>query len=238
MHTKTKKTIGIVGGIGPEASANLYLRMIRDVQIRHGIEYDGDFPPILIYNAPMQGFDDAGIADAERVRRQVIDACKTLENAGADFLIIACNTVHVFADEITEAISIPLLNMIQTVADEVHRKRCRRVGILCSESTARLRLYGKKYFQDVEVIHPNPDQQETLNATIGAVLRGQNGPADVTRLTGIMSDMVDHGAEGIILGCTEIPLVVRQGETDIPVFDSIDLVVHAATDRSLNAPPS
>ena len=230
---KKKKKIGVVGGIGPEASANLYLKMIHYMQNRYNAVKDSDYPPMAIENVSMEGFDETGIVDADLVRKQLIDACQNLERGGSELIIIACNTVHLFADDVVENINVPLLNIIEEAANAVHRANQKCVGLLCSESTNEYKLYSERYFGSTEVIYPTEAQQNKLNAVIEAVMAGRHGKHEIILLKEVMIDMVNKGAEGIVLGCTEIPLAINQSHTDIHVFDSLELIIRAATDFSV-----
>ncbi len=111
--TNKHKTIGVLGGMGPEASANLYSKIIKYAQYKYNAVQDFDYPPIIIYSLPLFGFDETGIVDEKLVKQQLIDGVKKLESAGCDLIIIGCNTVHIFYDEMQAAIKIPILNIVE-----------------------------------------------------------------------------------------------------------------------------
>ncbi len=112
-HQLKKKTIGILGGMGPGASANLYQTIISIAQKKYGAEQDYDFPPMVIYSLPLIGFDETGITEPESVKKQLVEGVKKLEKAGCDFIIIACNTVHIYQKNMQKAINIPIVSMIE-----------------------------------------------------------------------------------------------------------------------------
>ncbi len=231
---KKHKTIGILGGMGPEASANLYGKMIKYTQHKYGAVQDSDYPPIIIYSMPLLGFDETGIVDKEAVKSQLIDGVKKLENAGCDLIIVGCNTVHIFFDEMQEAVKIPVLNIVEETKKKVMDFGCKKVGLFASESTSRAKLYQKRFAESgVEVISPSARQQEALNKVIEHVMGGNQKTDDVIVLKDIARDYVKQGAEAVVMGCTEIPLAINQSHTDVKLFDTVEIIVQSAVDFSL-----
>ncbi len=232
--TKRNKTIGILGGMGPEASANLYSKMIKYTQHKYGAVQDSDYPPIIIYSMPLLGFDETGIVDKDAVKRQLIEGVKKLENAGCGLIIIGCNTVHIFFDEMQEAVKIPVLNIVEETKKKVLDFGYKKVGLFASESTSKTKLYQKRFAESgIEVIPPNERQQEVLNKVIEHVMGGNQKTGDIIALKDIARDYIKQGAEAIVMGCTEIPLAINQTYTDIKLFDTIEIIVQSAVDFSL-----
>jgi len=231
---KNKKTIGVLGGMGPEASANLYQKIIKYSQYKYGAVQDSDYPPIIIYSLPLIGFDETGIRDKESVKKQLIAGVKRLESAGCDLIIIGCNTAHYFYEEMQSAIRVPILNIIEETKKKVKALNYDKVGLFVSESTNRLKLYQDKFKRaGIEVISPNKSQQKEMNKVIEHVMGGNQGTADITVLKNIARDYLRQGAQAIVMGCTEIPLAINQTHTDIKLFDTIEIIVQSAVDFSL-----
>ncbi|MDD3066392.1 MAG: amino acid racemase [Candidatus Gracilibacteria bacterium] len=229
------KTIGVLGGMGPAASANLYQEILKYAQFKYNATQDNDYPPIIIYSLPMEGFDETGIADANLVKQQLIAGVKKLEAAGCDLVIIACNTVHFFYEEIQSAIKIPIFNIIEATLQKVKVYDYKKVGLFSSESTNDLKLYQKAFAQEnVEVISASAAQQKILNGVIENVMGGRQGADDVILLKDIARDFIKQGAEAIVMGCTEIPLAINQTQTDIKLFNTIKIIVESAVDYSLS----
>lgn len=234
MVKNKHKTIGILGGMGPEASANLYLKMIKYAQHKYGAVQDFDYPPIIIYSLPLWGFDETGIVDQETVKKQLIDGVKKLESAGCELIIIGCNTVHVFYKEMQSSVKIPILNIIEETEKEVSKFNYKKVGLFASESTTKTKLYQNKFKEKgIEVIQPNKEQQKILNRVIEHVMGGNQKIDDIIVLKDIARDYLKKGAEAIVMGCTEIPLAINQSHTDIKLFDTIEIIVQSAVDFSL-----
>ncbi|MFH1307279.1 MAG: amino acid racemase [archaeon] len=230
----TNKTIGVLGGMGPEASANLYQKIIKYSQNKYNAIQDSDYPPIIIYSLPMQGFDETGIADEELVKKQLIEGVKRLESAGCELVIIACNTVHYFYEEMQKAVKIPIFNIIDETKKRVLSAGYKKVGLFASESTVNMNLYQKRFENSgIEVISPNEEQKKILTKVIEHVMGGHQGDEDIIVLKDIARDYLKQGAEAIVMGCTEIPLAINQTHTDIKLFDTIEIIVQSAVDFSL-----
>ncbi len=228
-------TIGILGGMGPEASANLYYKMIKYAQHKYGAVQDADYPPIVIYSLPLFGFDETGIVNKELIKKQLIEGVKKLEHADCDLIIIGCNTVHIFYEEMQSAIKIRILNIIEETKKKVIKFGYKKVGLFASESTTKTKLYQNKFKESgIEVISPNAAQQKMLNKVIEHVMGGNQTVDDIIALKDIARDFLKRGAEAIVMGCTEIPLAINQSHTDIKLFDTIEIIVESAVDFSLN----
>ncbi|MFA5352440.1 MAG: amino acid racemase, partial [Candidatus Gracilibacteria bacterium] len=219
--SKQYKTIGVLGGMGPAASAVLYQELIKYAQLKYNATQDTDYPPIIIYSLPMEGFDETGIADAKLVKQQLIAGVKKLEAAGCDLIIIACNTVHLFYKEMQSAIQIPIFSIVEAALKRVKENNFKKVGLLSSESTNKLKLYQSVFTKgNVEVVSASAAQQQSINKVIEKVMSGKQSEADMILLREIAEDFVRQGAEAVILGCTEIPLAIKQSQTDIKLFNT------------------
>lgn len=232
--TKKNKTIGILGGMGPEASANLYSKIIKYTQQKYGAVQDSEYPPIIIYSLPLLGFDETGIVDKNLVKKPLIEGVKKLENAGCDLIIIDCNTVHIFYDDMQSAVRIPILNIIEETKKIVIDSGYKKVGLLASESTNETKLYQKEFAESgIEVISPDEEQQKVLTRVIKHVMGGNQKTIDVIALKNIIEDYIKRGAEAIVIGCTEISLVINQTHTNIKLFDTVEIMIRSAVDFSL-----
>ena len=231
---KKNKTIGVLGGMGPAASANFYIKTIKYAQEKYVAVMDSDYPPMVIYSLPILGFDETGIVDADLVKAQLIAGVKRLEAAGSNMIVVPCNTVHIFFDEMQAVTGVPIFNILEETKQQVLRSGYKKVGLFASESTKRLGLYQKRFFgSGVELLEPNEDQQKILNRVIEHVMGGNQKSDDVIALKDIAREYLRQGAEAVVMGCTEIPLAINQTHTDIKLFDSIEILVHCAVDYSL-----
>jgi len=228
------KTIGILGGMGPSASADLYSRIIKYSQQKYNAVQDSDYPPVIIMSLAMSGFDETGIVDENLVKNQLVDGVKKLEAAGADFIVIACNTVHFFYNQMQATVKIPILNIVEETKNKVLESGFKKVGLFSSESTNKLQLYQNNFKQNgIEVISASKNQQKNLNSVIENVMAGKQGAEDVKKLKEIAAEYSKQGAEAIVMGCTEIPLAINQSQTDIKLFDTTQIIAESAVDFSL-----
>lgn len=215
-----KKMIGILGGMGPEASVYFYHLLIEIAQEKYAAVQDTDYPPVVIYNLPLDDFDETGIRNAESVRTQLIEGVQKLESFGAQYIVIACNTVHQFYAEMQGAVSIPIINIVSETAAEALRRGYTKVLLLTSESTNRSGLYRDACESvGLSTISVDGGDQEKLNEIILHVMAGTQGAADIQTVDAIVKKTEGSG-EAILLGCTELPLAVQEGDLDIPVLNS------------------
>lgn len=234
MKKYMNKTIGILGGMGPMASSNLYKKIIEHAQQKYGAVQDFDYPPVLLYSLPMFGFNETGITDKKLVKEQLIYGVKTLEKAGSDFIIIACNTVHCFYNQMQKTVQIPILNMIELTAQRVAKDGYKVVGLLSSENTVALGLYQKALKKHcIEAICVNDNQQKIINNIIEHVMGGTKSEDDTAKLKKIIVDLESQGAQAIVLGCTEIPLAINQTDTKVKLFNTIEIIAEVAVKKSL-----
>ncbi len=220
--------------MGPAASANMYEQILAYAQYQYGATQDEEYPPIILYSLPLTGFDETGIVDDKSVKRQLIKGVQALESANCDCIIIACNTVHAYLDDMQSTINIPIFSIIDEARKDVERHGYKKVGLFASESTVQLKLYEDNFKKsDMTVLSPTKTQQEILNRVIKHVMGGTQSNEDVAQLKTIAHDYLQQGAEAIVMGCTEIPLAINQTQIDIKLFDTIGIVAKYATDFSL-----
>lgn len=217
------KTIGILGGMGPEATAELYLRIIRIFQKEYEAKYDDDFPEIVILNLPIPDVVE-NPKDESTVETMLMEGARKLEIAGADFIIIPCNTVNFFLSSIEEAVSISVVNLLREVVDEIKSKKINKVALLGTEATINKNIY-RPYLTDVELFLPRARSQKIITRIIMNILAGKKTRKDKTILLNLIEELKQKGAEKVILGCTELPILITENQDTI---DTIDVLAKAA----------
>lgn len=226
---KPHKTVGILEGMGPAASADFYEQIVDIAQRDYRATDDTDFPPMFIYNLPLEGFDETGFVNPEAVKEQLIAGVKKLEAAGSDFVTIPCNPVHHFEKEMQKAMTIPLLSIIEVTTNAVVERGFKKVGVLNSQSTRQYKLYDNSLTKrGVGVIGATEGEQKEINHVVHHVMGGTQGPDDIDTLRAIITRFVSEGAEAVVLGCTELPLAISQHDIDIPLLNSTALLAQAA----------
>lgn len=217
------KTIGIVGGMGPEATCDLYLKIIRNTPA----EKDQDHFRVIIDSNPKIPDRTAFIiGQGPDPRPILIETARNAERAGASFLAMPCNTAHCFHEDVKEAVSIPVLHMMDEVASYLKGK-VDQVGILASAGTLRTGLYEKALSAvGITAIAPGEDDQKRVMESIYLVKAGKLEPArEIILEQGKL--LADRGAQAVIAGCTEIPLILKQGDLAVEVVDATDILAKA-----------
>ena len=219
------KTIGILGGMGPESTAQTYQEIIRIFQERYGAKYDADFPEIIIVSKPIPDVVER-VENEEQTVSLLNEGIAQLATAGADFAIIACNTVQRFLPKLRAASSIPILGIAEEVAKLMSFKT---VGLLATEATMNARLFDNALEQkNVTLIKPTKEQQTMITKIILNILNGKKTDGDKTTLLLIIDSLKLDGAEAVILGCTDLPLLISQEDVSVPLIDTIKVNAEAA----------
>ncbi len=231
------KRIGILGGMGPSASARFYQRLVDYTQSQYGAVQDEEYPQILLNSITLEGFDETGIVDPDLVKKQLIEGIKFFRNGddhGADIIAIPCNTVHAFYESLQGTTPALILNILDLTVQEVSKNHRGKVGIVCSSSTRDMELYATALKKiGIEPVVTTDEEQEILNELILKVMSGKNGAAEVARLRKVVEQLKERGAEAIILGCTELPLIAYHQEFSLPMVDSLEVLAKAAVEKAM-----
>jgi aspartate racemase len=228
-------TIGLLGGMSWESTVEYYRLVNQLVRERRGglhsarcVLYSVDFAPIEAMQAGGR-WDDAA--------RALADAARAVEAAGADLLVLCTNTMHKVADEVQEAITIPLLHIGDVTAAAVKRAGLTRVGLLATGYTMEQPFYREHLARhDLEVVVPEPDDRATVHRIIyDELCRGVIRDESRDAYREVIGRLVRHGVEGLVLGCTEIELLVSADDAPVPVFPTTRLHAEEAVARALAA---
>jgi len=172
----------------------------------------------------------------DEVTNSMIAAAKQVEGAGADFVLICTNTIHKIADEVAASISIPLLHIVDVTAEEIVSSGLKEVSLLGTKFTMEQDFYKKRLNEkyDLGVVIPNETDRETVhNIILKELSLGQLKDSSREQIKMIINRLSDNGAQGIILGCTELPLLIKQQDSPIPIFDTTTIHSKAAVDYAL-----
>ena len=233
MIKKPTNKIGVLGGAGPGATANFFSDLVSICQDKYEARQDTEFPEIFLYNMPMEGFNETGFADQGLVKNQLINGVQKLENWGADFIVLPCNTVHFFTKEMRDSIKIPLISIIESTVEELKKKNIKTVGILSSHSTRDLELYKKAIEnENIHTVIATDEEPENLDKIVLQVMAGKQGDKEKEEMNKIINRMQNLGAEAIVLGCTELPLAISQKDAVLPFFNTIHILACYTTDEA------
>ena len=228
------KTIGIIGGLAWQSSAELYkiINVLVNKKLggQHSCEcvmYSVDLDPILILRDEENWDELANIIE---------DAIRRVEAAGADFTVIVSNTMHKTVDVIKERVSKPILHIADVTAQSIIDRGFKTVGLMGTKFTLTQDFYKGKMERDygIKILVPDEEEIEFIHHVIYEELDFSIfSPESSRRFVEIIEKMGRRGAEGVILGCTEIPLLVKQEQTNIPLFDTTTLLAAAAVREAL-----
>jgi len=236
----TKLTVGVIGGMGPAATVDFLARIIAATPA----ERDQDHLHVLVDCNPEVPDRTAFLRSEGPDPRPILMAmAKRLEQAGADLLVMPCNTAHAFADDIRMAVAIPLVDWASVVADAVALAGLDRVGILASTGTLFADLYRVPLeARGIRPVVPTPSGQvEVMRAiygTEGVKRLGPDSPVARRDLLAGVQDVVGQGAAGVILACTEFSAIsrVQSLEVKVPVLDASEIVARHVVGRALGLP--
>jgi aspartate racemase len=224
----SEKIIGILGGMGPEATADLYLRIIKATPAKR----DQDHPRVIIYsNSKVPDRTPAILGTGPSSLPELIRAGKRLEEAGADFIIIPCNTAHFFIEQLQKELRIPILNMIKLSAEQAKKNypHLKKAGLLASDGTLKSGLYRNVFGEvGIDIIEPTPEKQVEVMKAIYQCIKAGNLIDGGLLLRDVANELVSSGAEFIICGCTEVSLVLRVGELPVPILDPLQILAENA----------
>jgi aspartate racemase len=228
------KTIGLIGGMSWESSQEYYRIINQEMkQILGGFHS----AKCILYSVDFAEIERLQHEDKwEELTDLMIRAAHSLEKAGADFILICTNTMHKMADEVQNSIKIPLLNLIDATAEQVKQAGLTKIGLLGTKFTMEQDFYRGRLSDrfGLEVIIPDDGQREFIHHVIydelclGIVNQSSKG-----EFIKIIDHLVDRGAEGIILGCTEIPLLISQSDLLVPIYNTTEIHAKAAVRYAL-----
>jgi aspartate racemase len=222
------KTIGILGGMSPESTVAYYEYITRTYTKRFG---DYGYPEVLIYSVSFQPYVDWPREDRwDLVAGGLSKAARALEGAGADFILIATNTMHIVFEEVEASVNVPMLSLLDAVGEAVRQRNIETVGLLGTAFTMEKAFYRQGLAEKgVEVLVPDSVDRKVVNDVIyDELVAGKIRDASRDAYVQIIDKLTGRGAEGVILGCTEIPLLVRQEDVDVPLFDTTEIHAEAA----------
>lgn len=231
-----QKLIGLIGGMSWESSAEYYRIINELVRDRLGGLHSA--------KCLMWSFDFAEIEALQHAGRwddatfEMIKAAQSLERGGADFLLICTNTMHRMADEVQAAINIPLIHIADPTAERIKTAGLKKVGLLGTAFTMEQDFYKGRLINKhgLEVLVPNDDDRKTVHRIIyDELVQGEVQETSRRMYRDVIARLVEQGAEAVILGCTEIMLLVRPEDSAVPIYDTTAIHAEAAVERAITA---
>lgn len=227
------KTIGLIGGMSWESTVTYYQVINRVVAERLGGLHSAR---IVLYSVDFDEIERCQSSGAwDRSAQILAEAARALERAGADMVLICTNTMHKVAGEVASAVSIPLLHIADMTADELERENIKKVGLLGTRYTMEQDFYtGVLEKRGITVLTPDEKDRSLVNHVIfDELCRGEIRDESRAEFLRIIHELAENGAQGVILGCTEIGLLVCSGYTDVPLFDTTFIHARGAAQKAL-----
>jgi len=228
------KTIGLIGGMSWESSAEYYKIINETVKKRLGGLHSAT---LIMYSVDFEDIEKLQHAgEWDRATEFMVDVARKVERGGADFVLICTNTMHKMADEVQQALNIPLLHIADATAAEIKAHNMKHVGLLGTRFTMEEDFYKRRLqeYHGLTTIVPEEDERTIVHDIIyDELCCGEIRESSREKYKTIIENLIKRGAEGIILGCTEIPLLVSQRDSPVPVFDTTRIHAEAAVTLAL-----
>lgn len=222
------KKIGILGGMGPESTIQFYQYLVNECQTRFHAQKDDDYPEIFIYNLPIPNVVQS-FQEPQKIINMLQAGVQLLEKVGSDFIVIPCNTVHYFYDSMQQAVKIPIINIVTQTVVQIKSKNISCAGLLATSTTVQMKLY-QSALEKNNIAYIIPENQEEVTAIIENILAGKKLDEDKRKLKKTIQSMQEKGAQAVILGCTDLPLLLTSDDTKMPLFDSLKILARATID--------
>ena len=229
------KTIGLIGGSGWVSTLEYYRLINEEINKRLG---GHNAARCIIYSFNYADINECNLRDDhEGVYKLVLDAALKLKKASADFLVICANTLHQYVERLNEAVKLPIVHIADASAKEIKNKGLTTIGLLGTRYTMEMDFYSKRLSEaGINSLVPGKSERLYIHSTImDELIKEVFKPEAKKRFLQIIGDLEQKGAQGIVLGCTEIPLLIKQEDTHLPVFNTLDIHAKAAVDFALNS---
>jgi aspartate racemase len=228
------KTIGMIGGMSWESSIEYYRLTNQAVRQRLGGVHSAKSVMVSVDFGEIEALQQSGRWD--EATNMMVQAARQVEHGGADFLIICTNTMHRMADEVSQSISIPLLHIADATAEQVLARGFKQIGLLGTRFTMEEDFYRGRLENKfgLEVLIPDQAGRDLVHRVIyEELVIGVIDPESKKAYQQVIQQLAERGAQGVILGCTEIGLLVEQAGSPLPLFDTTAIHAQAAVDYAL-----
>lgn len=227
------KTIGLIGGTGWVSTLEYYRLINEETNKRLG---GHNAARCIIYSFNYADINECNLReDHAGVYKFVLDAAVKLKNASADCIVICANTMHQYVDELNKEIKLPIIHIADAAAAEIKKQGLLTIGLLGTKFTMELDFYTKR-LSTAGINSLIPEKPERLfihNTIMDELLKEILKPESKKRFLEIINDLEQKGAQGIVLGCTEIPLLIKQEDSQLPIFNTLKIHAKAAVDFAL-----
>jgi len=227
-----EKIIGILGGMGPEATADLFLKIIKATPAKR----DQDHLRIIIDNNPkIPPRTESILGEGSSSLPKMVKTAKNLENAGVDFIIISCNTAHYYYEELRKSVKIPILNMIDQTVQRINKDypKIKKIGLIATIGTIKTKIYDRGLAKTgIEIITPHENVEKKVIKAIFKYIKVGKLKEGRKLMIEVADHLVKMGAQSILCGCTEVSLVLKDGDLSVPVIDPLQILAEIAVEKA------
>lgn len=224
------KTIGMIGGTGWPTTLEYYRIINQETNKRLGGLNSAKIMLSSFNYAEIDALNKK--EDHADVYKLVLESAQKLKNCSVDCLVLCANTLHQYVETLEKEIGISIVHIADATADEIKKKELKKIGLLGTRFTMEMDFYTKKLKESgiESLVPPKADREYIHNAIMNELLKEEFKEETKAKFLSIIGDLENHGAEGIVLGCTKIPLLIKQGDTNLPVFNTLEIHAKAAVD--------
>lgn len=228
------KTVGVIGGLGPETTSEFYLDIVFSCQKKDRTSR----PSIIIGSVPMpyQVEEDLIVKNegGERVIPYLVEEARRLEKAGVQFIVMPCNSLHVFIENIRNSVSVPVLSIVEETVKFLQKNNLQKVGIVSTSATIKNKLYENAFEQNgIGYETPDDFQQAKMGKFILNLVTGQQKNQDREELTNIINDFQNKNVDCVVLACTDLQLLIPKHPT-LKIFDTMKILVDSTVEKILS----
>lgn len=230
------KTIGLIGGMSWESSSEYYRLINQQIRLKLGGLHSAKIIMISLDFAEIEKLQREG--KWQEAGNILISAAQKIEKGGADFLLLCTNTMHKLADEVQAKITIPLLHIADVTAQTIQQQKIRHVGLLGTKFTMEQDFYRKRLIDrfGIKVTIPDQDDRQAIHDIIYQELcLGQIQSKSRQQYKNIINKLIANGAAAIILGCTEIMLLIKPSDVSVPLFNTTEIHVKSAVEQAISS---
>jgi aspartate racemase len=227
------KTIGLLGGMSWKSSLEYYRIINEVIQNKLG---GWNSAKVIMYSVNFDEIDlEHQTKDWEKSDKILINAVKALEKAGADFIVISSNTAHVLYEKLQENVDVPILHIADATAEKIKAEKIKKIGLLGTKHTMNEDFYKGRLEKShgLKVVIPDKSEREIVHTEIINVIKGKTSPDTKKQFIEIIDNLSKKGAEAVISGCTEIPLIVSQEDVKVKLFDTAEIHAESAAEYSM-----
>ena len=228
------KSVGVIGGLGPETTAEFYLEVIFQCQKRNNKQR----PLIVISSVPLLFEVErdliASNTGKERYIPFLIEEAKRLESSGVDFIVMPCNSLHVFIEEIRKAVNIPVLNIVEETVGYLKRNNFKKAGIISTSATIANNVYETKFKENgITYVAPNDLQKAKMDKIIQRLVEGQHLNQDRELILEVVTELATSGVDCVALACTDLQLLLPSSDK-VPIFDTMKVLAESTVNTILS----